>query len=379
MVDRLIREKLNLLNWQIIEEEKAFEINRYKFIADLQIKIDNKLYTVEVKSSRNVSNIITTIFYRVIAQLNVISRETGAKPLVIFIVDRIEKTGLIRALDRMFEKYTADFSWMIINRSGGFAYRLNDGGRLQYNDLTSVSSLFDEVSVSLAFSDLELWMFKVLFYSNYLKRFPNEILGDDGIRNAFQLSKLASVAPRTANKWVNSMKKLGFLHMSSDGKLRFARLERYLERWSGRYNINDNLILRNLTYFGSNDNGRQELAERIKNVSGPESEYMITGHYAAKLYNMSISNANSLHFYYFGDDIRMIEDDLELIETDRSTGITVIHSKFRYAVKRAREIVPSPYLVDIIQLFLDCRDLKDRGYAQSEEIKKEIMGIYAGR
>ena len=129
-------------------------------------------------------------------------------------------------------------------------------------------------------------------------------------------------------------------------------------------------------YIQSIPNAKEKIIDRIENLSIENTNYLITGHFAARLYNISISNADTLHIYSFTNDIKKIEDDLGLVESNDDTGITIIEPKFKDSIKRAQSIMEKKYIVDLIQLYLDCKSLKDRGFEQSEEIKNILLNNY---
>lgn len=368
----IINKQLSDLNWKVIKENKSLKINSYKVQIDAVIDINNELFAADIKKSKNIENILATTFYRVYTQLSAIVKKTGNKPLAIFIVDNINKIASIDNLKRQFKKYAPEFSWLIVNRAGGYTYKLYNESNINSSGLNIENNVRKQAAnIHLGFSDLELWMFKMLYYYNSNFKLNIKVSENEQINNAFQLSRIAGVSRGTANKWVNRMTELGFLSNDERGMLRIVNMEKLLNQWAGRYNIGDNKSLKYFEYVQKVSDSREKIVDRIKNSES--ADYVITGHFAARIYNVSISNANSLHVYALKNDVREIENTLGLIEVDYNSGITVIEPQYRYSIINAQSIEEKKYIVDLIQLFLDCRSLPDRGYEQSEEIKNLLI------
>lgn len=377
MENNIIYEKLHNLNWNVVDNEKLLSVNDFRMRVDCIIEINNELFAAELKKSKNIQNIISTTFYRVYTHLNTLCKNTNYHPLAIFIVDNINNSSSINTLNKQFEKYAAEFSWLIVSRAGGYIYKLYNENDISYFDLNVIDKRIDKSSNGhLGFSDLELWMFKIIYFYNHKNKSNIAIFNNEYIENAYQLSKISNVSQRTANNWVNKMTDLGYIKKDVKGSLLIINLEKFLNLWSGRYNIKDNNSLKYFNYIQSIPNAKEKIIDRIENLSIENTNYLITGHFAARLYNISISNADTLHIYSFTNDIKKIEDDLGLVESNDDTGITIIEPKFKDSIKRAQSIMEKKYIVDLIQLYLDCKSLKDRGFEQSEEIKNILLNNY---
>ncbi len=359
--------QLNKLNWVIKEKEKSVSINNYRRKIDLIISVNNQPFAAEVKHSKNIDNILSTTFYRIYTQLSSYAKELNMHPLAIFVVDNISKYSSIDKLRKQFEKYAPDFSWLVVNKSGGYAYRLYNDEEIRSSELNiSNDTKTDITDNQLGFSDLELWLFKMLYFINHRQK-NNVNISDEieSVKNAFNLSKIAGVSRKTSNDWVNKMQALGYI-MRNNNRLQLVRFEKLLKLWAGRYAIRDNKKIRNFDSISGDRDKKQKIIERIKSIG--QNKYAVTGHYAARLYEISVSPADSLHIYALPYNADEVENDLDLVEVDYDSGITVIEPKYKEAILRMQQIEEKKYIVDLIQLYLDCRSLQDRGYEQSEEI-----------
>jgi len=372
MIDDILHKQLSALKWKVAENNKSLSINNCDRKIDALIKINKQLFAADIKQSKNIENILATTFYRVYTRLSSVVNKTGYRPLAIFLVDNILKKSLIDNLQKQFQKYAPEFSWLLINKAGGRAYKLYNEKEINFSGLNIANDLIKKSApAQLGFSDMELWMFKTLYFHNSKTKL-NISLADNGqIKNAFQLSRISAVSRRTANNWVNSMTELGFLAVDDRGMLSIINLEKLLNQWAGRYNIGDNKSLKFFDYIQKMPDAKEKIIERIKRSKN--TDYLITGHSAARLYNLSISNADRLHIYALTNDVRKIENDLGLIEVDYDSGITVIDPKHRNSIIKAQGIEEKKYIVDLIQLYLDCRALNDRGYEQAEEIMELLI------
>ena len=371
-MDDILHKQLSALKWKVAENNKSLSINNCDRKIDALIKINKQLFAADIKQSKNIENILATTFYRVYTRLSSVVNKTGYRPLAIFLVDSISKKSLIDNLKKQFQKYAPEFSWLLINKAGGRAYKLYNEKEINFSGLNIANDLIRKSApAQLGFSDMELWMFKTLYFHNSKTKL-NISLADNGqIKNAFQLSRISAVSRRTANNWVNSMTELGFLAADDRGMLSIINLEKLLNQWAGRYNIGDNKSLKFFDYIQKMPDAKEKIIERIKRSKN--TDYLITGHSAARLYNLSISNADRLHIYALTNDVRKIENDLGLIEVDYDSGITVIDPKHRNSIIKAQGIEEKKYIVDLIQLYLDCRALNDRGYEQAEEIMELLI------
>ncbi|MFW6130118.1 MAG: type IV toxin-antitoxin system AbiEi family antitoxin [Atribacterota bacterium] len=366
-IKNYIINQLNKLNWVIKEKEKSVIINNYQRNVDFIIGIDKQVFAAEVKQSKNIDNILSTTFYRTYTQLNSYAEKLNIQPLAIFVVDSINQYSSIDKLKKQFEKYAPDFSWLVINKSGGYAYMLYNNKEVKSVGLNISNNVKSNIGVNnLKFSDLELWLLKLLYFINHRQknnvRISNEI---KTVKNAFNLSKIAKVSRKTANDWVNQMQAFGYM-VSNRNKLQLVNFEKLLNQWAGRYAIRDNKSIKKFDFFSGAENKKQKIVESIEKMDN--NRYVVTGHYAARLYELSVSNAESLHIYALSYKAEDIEKDLDLVEVDYDSGITIIEPKYKEAILRAQQIEDKKYIVDLIQLYLDCRSLKDRGYEQSEEI-----------
>lgn len=372
MSNNTVFNQVRTLKWEIVERNKLLSRDSYARETDAILRINNELFAADIKKSRNIDNILATTFYRVYTQLSAFVKGSRYRPMAIFLVDSIDSISGVESLGKQFDKYAPEFSWLIINRAGGCAYKLYNEKEATFVDLNlTAAGPSSGQSAQLGFSDLELWMFKLLFFHSRKNMINIRIKEELQIRNAFQLSKISGVSRRTANKWVNSMRELGFLAADEMGALRLVNLDKFLQQWSGRYNIRDNKSLRYYEYIQRLSGSKEKIIERIRNSKS--FDYMITGHAAASLYGLSVTSAESLHIYRLAGDAGKIENELGLIEVDYDSGITVIEPKYSKSIMNGQGIMEKRYIVDLIQLYLDCRALPDRGYEQSEEIRNLLI------
>ena len=212
MENNIIYEKLHNLNWNVVDNEKLLSVNDFRMRVDCIIEINNELFAAELKKSKNIQNIISTTFYRVYTHLNTLCKNTNYHPLAIFIVDNINNSSSINTLNKQFEKYAAEFSWLIVSRAGGYIYKLYNENDISYFDLNVIDKRIDKSSNGhLGFSDFELWMFKIIYFYNHKNKSNIAIFNNEYIENAYQLSKISNVSQRTANNWVNKMTDLGYI------------------------------------------------------------------------------------------------------------------------------------------------------------------------
>jgi hypothetical protein len=330
---------------------------------DFSLNYNGKKYIAECKYAKDINSIISTIFYRSVVYLEAELRKSKIKNngLSIFIVDNANK-GEIKSLDNKFERLSPEISWVLIKNKNCFAYRFNKRKEINFENWKDEPYFFKEEKNNFNFSDLELWMFKVLFYHNS-KNHEKEIL------NAFQLSKIAKVSRRTSNNWINVMREKGFIIRKKFKKLRIVKMEEYLDLWTGKYYIEDNDI-QYYEYIASNKN---HISEVIKKISKNNGKYILTGHFGTDLYKLRFSNANTLHLYDFQNDISQIEKDLYLIPKKGKSDIIIMRAKYPESIKRGIEFAIKNYVVDFIQLYLDCYHLKDRGKEQADLIKEKLI------
>ncbi len=370
VIEQTVSSALKKLGWRTQERKTLIrEATANKKISrlDYTLKIGGKLYAAEVKYSRNMDNILSTLYYRAVVRLNAfVKRRKNLHSLALFVVDGAN-TKQAEKLNAMFEKYTPEMAWLLIKTSGGLAYRFPDKNKKLIFHKWRTEKVAEISTIKLSFSDLELWLFKVLFFLNYKRQGNNEL-----IKNAYQLSKVAGVSPMRANNWVRAMEQSGFIGNNKDGFLILKNIESYLSLWSGKYTWEDNRI-RNFEYIQQAENVQDIIVNRIKKISKHQNKYLITGNYAAQEYQVKFSTAKTLQIYAFTDNTREIEKDIGLIPAEGKTSISIVKAKFPAAVLRGNSFSPQKYIVDYIQLYLDCYHLPDRGYEQAGEIKRILI------
>ncbi|MCD6579659.1 hypothetical protein J7L48_09285, partial [bacterium] len=330
---------------------------------DFSLNYNGKKYIAKCKYAKDINSIIFTIFYHSVVHLEaeLRRREIRNNGISIFIIDNADKRK-IKSLDNKFKKLSPEISWLLIKNKNCFAYRFIGEKEINFGNWKDEPYFLEEKKSNFNFSDLELWMFKVLFYHNN-KNHEKEIL------NAFQLSKIAKVSRRTSNNWINIMREKGFIINEKFKKLRIVKMEEYLDLWTGKYYIEDNDI-QYYEYFGNHKNHIKEI---IKKVSKNPQKYILTGHFGSDLYKLRFSNANTLHLYDLQNDISQIEKDLYLVPKKGESDIIIMRAKYPESIKRGMEFAIKNYVVDFIQLYLDCYHLKDRGKEQANLIERKLI------
>jgi len=367
IIEQAVISALEKLGWQLIEKGKFIGKSTAKREPDYIVKISGKLYAFDIKYSRNMNNIISTLYYRAVVQLNMFQKnDRRLYMLALFVVDNANKRQ-VEKLNAMFARYTPDIAWLLIKTSGGMAYKLPAENEKVFFEEWKSERDIEIPKIKLSFSDLELLLFKVLFFLNNKSQ-----RNDTKIKNAYQLSKLADVSSMRANNWVRAMKQSGFIGRDKDGFLILKNLENYLRLWCGKYTWEDNDI-RSFEYIQQTQNAQDIVVNKIKQISKYKNKYFITGNYAAQEYQLKFSMAKELQIYSFSEETEEIKKDIGLIPAEGRTSIFLVRAKFPEAVLRGVSFSPMKYLVDAIQLYLDCYHLRERGYEQAEEIKRKLI------
>ncbi len=332
-------------------------------IPDLLFDMTGRNYAVDIRSANRMNTVLSTLFYRSSTVLNAMISQYQMEGLAVFIVQTADEKDIQR-LESKFLLYSPGLSWVVIRNENCFAYKLKGDGSTDLSFWNnSVPQESEKNNYKLSFSDLELWMFKVLFFHNQ-KDLGNKIM------NAFQLSKEAGVSRRTANNWVNAM-----LSEELISKDRIKGLDLwvdfYLNLWIGKYRMEDNEIM----YFEpiSTSINRDIVLGELSRISQRESKYIITGHSATDLYKVKYSNAKQIHIYSNTSDLDEIVRDLNLIPSNSVTDIRIVISKYPESIWRGVKYSVEKTVVDPLQLCLDCYHLRERGYEQAAIIKEELI------
>ncbi|MCK4666247.1 hypothetical protein KAU33_05835 [Candidatus Dependentiae bacterium] len=362
-----LRKVFRGLHWNIkYPKQDYIKIEGSKLSFDAFIKINDTDFVTEIKSIRKFNTLISTIFYRSIVKLNALSRNMFLNPLIIFMLEEIITLKELKALGFMFRKYAPDFSWVLINSIDDIAYKLK-GLPIQIIGFEKSTNLRIELRNNLMFSftDLELWMFKVLFYHNYKKH-------ETPIPNAFSLSKLAGVNRNTANKWVKTMLENNFIISRRGESLKLFNIRDYFNLWTGRYSIFDQEIY----YFNYIRNDKEVFTNIFKKFEKSRQSnwlYLLTGYLGSRSYNLKFTSSESIQIYSSHLNFDDIKKSLLLIPSESRTNIMVIIPKYYKSVIGGLKFSKNNYTVDPIQLYLDCFHLKGRGYQQADRIYKELI------
>lgn len=364
---RYLEKILDSLGWEFKVPGKnyiLFEGDKLRF--DGYIEAEGDEYIALIKHINKFNTLISTVLYRSIVKVNSLSRISEKEPILIFIISEIISHKELRALERMFNKYAPAISLILINNDRNYAYRIS-GQSFSVKGFAegNLKNLEFSNTHNFAFTDLELLMFKILFYNNHC------CLGSS-ISNAFTLSKIAVVNRNTANDWVNTMINNEFILKKRGKPLRLINLEDYLNLWTGRYNIYDQEHYY-FRYIREDKDLFTRVIDKLKNLSFKPVKYFATGHLGSMIYNLRISTGKTIHLYTLIFNPRILKDDLNLIVSEKRTSIVVLVPKFSRAFKEGLKFSKYGYAVDPVQLYLDCFHLKERGIEQAERIFQELI------
>jgi hypothetical protein len=109
-----------------------------------------------------------------------------------------------------------------------------------------------------------------------------------------------------------------------------------------------------------------------------DSEIVMSGHMAAKAYDLSISNESSVVFHASGPrskDFRGFLQEMKLrVSETPSDGISVIFSSNRFPVREVRRFSQDGgFIADPIQVFLDVQYTGARGREQADFIFERFL------
>lgn len=374
------------LGFSLEEEQVVLDDLSGNLQLDILAGKEDQTYVVEVKSASNLNSFLNTTFYRAIAQVRAAEKRRDWRPLVVLILqDAVGEK--IRKVKERFDLYAPDVDWICVGPEEHQVYsslqctenldeQLREEGGVTETAVSQKKPEEEQSSTpSLRFSDLELWMFKVLYFSRYP---PEKGWNKEGdlIENGNQLSNRAEVSLPTVYNWFQALEEEGYLKRIKRKTLQFRKLGGYLQLWSGRYRFRDNRSRMHLQFVKRTENPFQNLVSRIKELSDEEkSRYVLTGHAGARQYGVSVTPAKHLQFFRFSDHLERLRADLDLIPAESGEQGTVVsyRPRFEEAVYRGIQKLDQVPVVDPLQLYLDCYYLKERGREQAEAIKQELL------
>lgn len=413
-----LEDKLEQHGFSVLEQEKKFDWPEpaKQLVVDLVLEKDGQKFFVEAKETGTISNFRDTTFFRVYAQLKAalrLSDDKSVSALMVVSIDSFDSSDLER-IDRQFRKYAPEMGWILVSTENTIAYRLPEELKINvdypewenvrplsempelsdeqeseekmdkgssYSLLGSQKSRWEKEKEELRFSDLELWMFKVLLFNHHppedWRKEPNA-----RIANGNQLIEAAEVSPATVYSWLNAMEGQGFLERTSRKDMRLVRIGEYIHRWTGKYQIDENPNSVHFRFFKKTDNPYDQFIDNLFDAdiykqSSPD--YRLTGHAGARRYGFGYSSAESIQFYRLHNDFDRIKDELGLVpDPSGESKILSFQPRYPKALKRCdkhelfhKHLNGIP-LVDPFQLYLDCYALPERGREQAEFLLDEL-------
>lgn len=341
----------------------------------------NKRYVVEIKTGTSVDSFLQTTLYRSFVQLRAMAREKDAKPMLVYVPDAISEKEVDRITSRV-QAFTPELSLVILDADRNeIIFSLLNGKKDSKNFESWVDSeeekFIGEESNPLRFSDKELWLFKCWFYSRsgFQKLWDHQF---ESVENGNQLSDVSGVSLSECYRWVNAMEKQGYLREEGHGKKTFSRFREYLERWNERYRIRDNKAFSTMVIpeLKGNEDALEFLTEKLKAL--PEQkrrDYVLTGMRGASLYGKQFVNISNLHLYRSHDNPQRMNNELGLYKSEESVEVEIVtfKPKFEKSVFEAANKRNGLFVVDPLQLYLDCYHVKKRGLEQAEIIRDEML------
>ncbi len=198
--------------------------------ADLLVKRGREAYLVEVKSlSEGRPDRVIPLLSKAILQVQAYAREIGkVRPLAVIYV-RDASPSLFRQIEEFSAFFAPDVAVGVISESGAQGFW---GKGLEW--LSAEPSVIRKAPAkppgmaSHIFSDLNQWMIKVLLAPQIPERLLSAPRND--YRNASELASAANVSVMSAFRFVQQLRKEGFLDESSP-RLKVVRREELFRRW----------------------------------------------------------------------------------------------------------------------------------------------------
>ncbi len=346
-------------------------------------KESNQKYVVECKKGTSLKSFLNTTLFRSYAQIMAYARELNVEPLLIYSPDLITEEEIKKILHKV-EIYTPDLNVMILDNDKIVGRYL--GGKKEMNfQLDNETKVVHQrqsmgnkagSTKELRFSDKELWMFKCWFYSreNSHERWDNNF---GTIENGNQLHEKSGVSLSECYRWVNVMQEEGYMRDEGHGKKNLIRLREYLKRWNEKYRINENKGKTNLFFPRK---VKEKTWNFLKNkINGlpdkKKKDYILTGFRGAAVYGYKFTNVEKIHLYRSHDNPQRLADELGLFEAENEDEGSVMSykPKFDKAVLDGACLRNNVYIVDPLQLYLDCYHLPKRGLEQAEAIWDNML------
>ncbi len=379
MDDANIQTALEKLNFEMTDRDTEISSPPGGVEVDYIVQRNGQRYVVEAKQASNPDSFLNTTFFRAWTHVNACARLLDDhQPLIV--VECQEPLG--SRLDRfvsLFDRYAPECSWIAVEHLRPLRYRIHEDGEVEEEirpgeDLNVEMSVEKEESKSLRFSDLELWMFKNMLFS----QFPPEKGEDafpDSIPNGNQLSEKAKVSLPTVYDWLSAMEDRLFLKRKPRMSMRLVNVEEYLNEWTMHYRLNENSGRLELQFIRTTDHPVKHLQEVFNNSDIP-SNFAFTGHAGARIYDLSYSTAEEIHLFRFQNQLDVLKEDLGLIpvkENDVEPDVISYQPRFSEAVQRGVVRMDGVPVVDPLQLYLDCYHLSERGQEQAAYLLRKLF------
>ncbi len=363
--------------------------------ADLVFKLKKKTYVVQCKQSRD-SRLehIQGLLASALLGSRRAAHAMGGLPLPILGVERLTDRTLA-SLEKYVGEVAPGVAWGVIDQHGrrnfsrGELELLNAPGKVRARAERGAAAKFE------LFTDLGQWMAKVLLAS----RLPQETISAPRglVRNARHLSLVAGVSAPTAARWVQHMKRNGFIEERDDG-LCVVRRRMFFDSWRRalgrpRREVGAHFLLStgdanrklnfNLSRYAGDATREFDpddpppSASAIRWKRGPRA--CLGMFEAAAAHGIPFVYGAPLHLYLETiSDVTLRMFDLAVSRRGERSQVVVVQprfpeSTFRAAVMAQRRDGSKLPACDILQTWLEIGEHPARGRENADEIERTII------
>lgn len=365
-----LEERLQQAGYEVLGRDVDVELEGGKQERiDLLLQHDGERMVVKVTQT-DPDSFLQTTSYRLFAKCKAITEldeYENATPLIILITDHYD-TRYDNKIQNLFDNYAPEYEFLVTNsekeklisstRNDGIVNDVKRGNIGRWATSTA--------GAELSYTDLDLFLAKFIYYSSEETEF-SDLGSDEPIRNPNHLDDETDVSRRKCYLFVDEMEEKGLIKRTDEALL-IPDPEAYVDYFTDEYSVMVNPLVSRLSV----DYSIEEFKRRLRSISeGKHHDLIVTGGFGLHQYSNSDEFEKPVELYWTGENLEGLRESLEAEEVDSAEGANIyIHQpKLVKAITEMSVVKDGCYVVDSVQLHLDCAERSDMESVELESIR----------
>ncbi|KGH23551.1 hypothetical protein P606_11580 [Comamonas thiooxydans] len=343
---------------------------------DLSVAFKGRRFGVVIKTPQLRTEMLLGQLSQAVLEVQKHVQAVGVNPFALLVVPAI-RVKQIEAIDAFARNFIPEVSIGVLAENGQCWLRFEAGlSHVVINTHRTERSPITRTQYVNLFSDTNQWLLKVLL-GEYL---PDTVLSVPRIRythftTAASLAERANVSTMTAGRFLNELKREGFLDTSKP-YLSLMRLDELMDRWRA---ATSNAVIRDLPMRFLFDGDKEKMLSKLMNKVKVQTCLGLFD--AASKHGLGLVSGAMTYLYVPKHvDIDLLSSAWAAVEFTKEANADIIirEAPWPTSIFKASIYSQGPRYTDLIQTWLDVSSHPTRGPEQADFIWKQYLQPHLG-